>query len=92
MINKLIKENSLKPCPFCGGEAEFVTDISGYQNDSRIICFHIQCKECEIEYPKRYEIILHLGSHGEILADVDERKNALEAWNRRTCSCKRQEE
>lgn len=87
-----MSENNLKPCPFCGGEAEFVTDTSGYKNDSRMISFHIQCKDCEIEYPKRYEIKLHLGSHGEIVTDIDERQKALEAWNNRTCSCKKQEE
>lgn len=75
-------------CPFCGGEAEFVTTTNGYQKDSRIIEFHIRCRECKIEYPKRYEIRLRLGSSGEIVTDVDERENALEAWNRRICSCK----
>ena len=85
------ENKNLLPCPFCGGEAEFVTDTSGYQNDNRIIGFHIRCKDCKIEYPKRYEIRFHLGGHGGIVTDVDERDIALEEWNRRTCSCKKQE-
>ena len=88
-IEKMNEE--LLNCPFCGGEAEFSADTSGHQNNSRTIIFHIRCKECKIVYPKRYEIRFHLGSHGEIVTDVDERKNALEAWNKRTCSCKKQE-
>ncbi len=86
------ENKNLLPCPFCGGEAEFVTDTSGYKNDSRIIGFRIRCKNCNIEYPKRYEIRLRLGKRGEIVTDIDERKSALEAWNSRTCSCKKQEE
>ena len=73
----------LKPCPFCGGEAEFITDTNGCQSDFRKISFHIQCKGCKIEYPKRYEIGFHLSGHGEIVMDTDERQKALEVWNRR---------
>lgn len=81
----------LKSCPFCGGEVEFVTDTTGYKAEYRMINFHIRCKDCKIEYPKRYEIGFHLDSHGEIAMDTDERQKALEAWNRRTCSCKNRE-
>lgn len=73
----------LKPCPFCGGEAEFITDTSGLRSEFRRISFSIQCKGCKIEYPKRYEIEFRLDSHGEIVMNTDERQKALEAWNKR---------
>lgn len=73
----------LKPCPFCGSKAEFVTTTSGYQNDSRIIGFQIRCTKCKIEYPKRYEVRVSLGRNGEIITDLDQRKEAVDAWNNR---------
>ena len=73
----------LKHCPFCGGKAEFVTNSSGYQNDSRLIGFHIKCTKCGIEHQKRYEVRVSLGRNGEIVTDLDQRKDAVDAWNKR---------
>ena len=73
----------LKPCPFCGGRAEFVTNTSGYQNDSRIIGFAIKCNKCNVAYPKRYEIRFSLNSRGLIEADIDQRNQAVSDWNTR---------
>lgn len=73
----------LKPCPFCGGKGEFETKTSGYQNDSKIIGFYIKCNKCKLEQPKRYEIRVSLGINGEIITDLDQRKDAVDAWNNR---------
>lgn len=73
----------LKHCPFCGGQPEFVTNTSGYQKDSRIIGFAIECNKCKTVYPKRYEIRISLGSKGQIETDIDQRKQAVTDWNTR---------
>ena len=75
--------NELKPCPFCGGQAEFVTNTSGYKNCDRIIGFSIRCKKCKTEYPKRYELRISLGSKGQIETDIDQREQAVSDWNKR---------
>lgn len=73
----------LKPCPFCGGKAEFKTNSSGYNNDSRIIGFGIKCNKCGLEHPKRYEVRISLGKNGEIITDLDQRIRAIDEWNYR---------
>lgn len=81
-----MNEIVLKPCPFCGGKAEFYVinnDASHHDNESRFI-FNIRCMSCKIYSPKRYELRFELGSDGELISIIDERKNAAEAWNRRT--------
>lgn len=75
--------DELKPCPFCGGQAEFVTNTIGYQNCDGIIGFSIRCKKCKTEYPKQYEITISLGSKGQIETGIDQRKQAVSDWNKR---------
>lgn len=75
--------NELKPCPFCCGQAEFVTNTSGYKQDSRIIGFTIKCRKCKTVYPKIYEIRISLNSKGQIETDIDQRKQAVSDWNTR---------
>ena len=75
MSNKLIKENSLKPCPFCGRKVSRIIGIGG------INFFSCHSKN---------------GCGAIVSFDNDfynEHENeAVKAWNRRTCSCKKQEE
>lgn len=73
----------LKTCPFCGGKAQFVAEAGC--SDSTKIFFHIKCKDCEVTYPKRYKIKMRLSGDGEVVYDVDERQNAADDWNRRSC-------
>ena len=41
--------NKLKPCPFCGGEAKYITyyPFDGYQRESPT--YIIKCEECGAE-------------------------------------------
>ena len=42
MIREIEKEEELKPCPFCGGEAElFGTETNGI--------FYVKCLECDVD-------------------------------------------
>ena len=76
--------NELKPCPFCGGEAVFVTRSIGHGGGCAIFDFQISCTSCEVKVPESYGCIeFYLDEYGEIKALKDGRPKALEAWNRR---------
>ena len=46
MIDKERNEE-IKPCPFCGGDGEVITD----EDLSDILEFYIECKECKSKGP-----------------------------------------
>ena len=70
-----MRENELKPCPFCGGKANLVY----YEDDSSIAFVDceeelesvspafIHCYECDMDY----------------FPDSDIAKDVMRAWNRR---------
>jgi len=59
--------NKLKPCPFCGGEAEFWGDSLSVHNPEEWATFCIQCKSCQ----------------GGTAVDYANAKEAIQAWDRR---------
>lgn len=69
--------NDLKPCPFCGGDAEIDPDIMFFEYYGHERCDEaIQCTECSCRI--------------EIQSDIDKcsccndlRSEAIAAWNRR---------
>ena len=76
-------EQGLKPCPFCGGEAQF--DVSSNGSDGRCVyfVFNIKCGKCALVSPKRYSVEFCLKETGAIVATKDGRNQAIEDWNRR---------
>lgn len=65
--------SELKPCPFCGGEAEHILD-NIYSNDpKRIHATWVQCTKCGSD-----------GKHIVDRHDNDHRSEAIKAWNTRT--------
>ena len=68
MNMKMIEEIKLKPCPFCGREAEFVS-FKPNNNSSRRI-WYVQCPwtDCEVSIET---------------FDTDTPQEAAELWNRR---------
>lgn len=76
----------LKPCPFCGGKAEF--DQTGYgatDHSSVELRFAIRCKKCGATAPDAYGYIaINLSSNGELNVWHDDKSKAIAAWNRRT--------
>lgn len=80
----MVRNNELEPCPFCGREAEFVTNSSGFSNESRLIGFYIKCKGCHIKSPKNYELRVSLGCNGLLVTDYDQRDEAINDWNTRS--------
>lgn len=74
----------LKPCPFCGGEAKFFVKSKSVMGEVRGWQFGIFCSRCDVTTPRRdYKIELSFEGSGEIKTIIDERENAIEAWNRR---------
>ena len=75
----------LKPCPFCGGKAVFVTKSIGHGGGCAIFDFEISCESCSAKAPKAYGCIeFYFDQYGEVKVHKDEKQKAIEAWNRRT--------
>lgn len=76
-----MNENNLKPCPFCGGEASLYMD-----NHKK---YFAGCENCNFYYGIEIEHDQELYEGWRAIYDT--REEAIAAWNRRTCSCKKQE-
>lgn len=77
-------DDELKPCPFCGGEANFYVKLTSVEGFNRGWHFGIFCTKCGTTTPRTdYKLAVELTGSGELLAVVDERPLAVEAWNRR---------
>jgi len=68
-------EPKLKPCPFCGGEADFISKPVATIKLETYMTYRVRCRECYAQSPYRSNAYLH-GFH----RTLDE---AAEAWNRR---------
>ena len=73
----------LKPCPFCGGKAEFLTKSNASSHTDGGFEFVIRCAECKIESSQTHRVHFHLNNDGGIKPTTDQRKKAIEDWNRR---------
>lgn len=74
----------LKPCPFCGGPAEYLIQSRTASGPSRGWLFGVKCKRCGAETPRRnYILEVELCPDGEVKFTTDEREKAADAWNRR---------
>lgn len=75
----------LKPCPFCGGEADFIQTAYGTADNSSVrLQFAIRCKKCDASAPNACGYIaINLSSDGELNTWHDDRNPAIAAWNRR---------
>lgn len=75
----------LKPCPFCGSKAKFVTKTSNVQGVERGFSFRIECSKCGVHINRKlYELKLTLNDNGEIETVIDERQLAVDEWNKRS--------
>lgn len=78
-----MSEIKLLPCPFCGGKGTF-TKIS---NKSDHYCvgfgFKVECEDCGVELPNKYNVRLSLTEEGKINMLEDERGDAASVWNLR---------
>lgn len=74
----------LKPCPFCGGKADFVVRGTESGNGNVGFGFSIKCTKCSATNSKTIQAIrLRLGADGELHIFEDGRDLATREWNRR---------
>lgn len=80
-----MSEPKLKPCPFCGGEANVEQTACGKRDLSSVeLRFAICCKKCGASAPNANGYIaMNLSSNGEFNVWHDDRNPAIAAWNRR---------
>lgn len=76
---------NLKPCPFCGSEANIEQTSYGTTDLSSVgLQFAIRCKKCGASAPNANGYIsINLSSSGELNVWHDDRVPAIAAWNRR---------
>ena len=78
-----MEDIELKPCPFCGGKAVFTPKSNGSSHYDVHFDFTIKCQGCGCELPKQYSLSFTLGDCGQVIPQNDQRKEAIEQWNRR---------
>ena len=65
-------DEELKPCPFCGGDAEL---IIGFSRE----VFYVECTECRAMIGRSHKE----GSCLRGRLHFDNKEDAIQAWNRR---------
>ena len=73
----------LKECPFCGGMAVFNTRSNSSSHHRVGFNFEIECEDCGAKLPKLYKVECYLAKDGCINPFYDDRKRAVEEWNKR---------
>lgn len=54
-----MKKIELKPCPFCGGEAEIKTEIECCGREENRRTHFVRCKMCGAKSPSQAEYAMH---------------------------------
>lgn len=79
-----MSEIKLKPCPFCGGKAEYLITENYNRCATQGWKFGIHCTKCMVALPMRdFTVTVDLTSDGELVSQKDEREKAADMWNRR---------
>lgn len=79
-----MSEIKLKPCPFCGGKAEYLITENYNLGRTQGWKFGVACTKCMVALPMRdFTVTVDFTIDGEIVSKKDERKKAADMWNRR---------
>lgn len=74
---------SLKPCPFCGGEAVLIQKTEGYRHPATIThCYVVGCEKCDIYTPYCGSEI-YQDETGAVAVNANGAVDAANLWNRR---------
>lgn len=78
-------EIKLKPCPFCGGDAEIRMESTGKNVQGELNAqYRIWCKRCGCSGSiHRFNVSVHFAYGGHVIIDNFEKQNAIDAWNTR---------
>lgn len=87
-----MSENNLLLCPFCGGESKVVNNnyCADMQFDDDHDEFYCMCTHCGAKGESYHVRNARYRKNGKEELEEAEQK-AIAAWNKRTCSCKKQE-
>jgi len=68
----------LKPCPFCGGKAEIITD-EGYNTAGKLTPYIVvRCRKCGVRFPAQHFFHTNEDERADILQYLTERWNSRE--------------
>lgn len=70
----------LKPCPFCGGQAEITKTGTGYSSGEFSATYEVGCKSCKIRFRGTSYFVI---KDGTPTISIDGYKECIELWNRR---------
>lgn len=81
-------ENKLKPCPFCGGKARFITKSNKSSYTGVGFYYIIACSMCNCTpIQKEQDMNFFLDENGEVkITEGSEvfKQNMIDTWNTRT--------
>ena len=82
------RKSELLHCPFCGGEAEFITVSNNSKHTGVGFNYIIACSKCNCTpIQKSQELNVFLDKNGELKitdASVVNKRNMIDEWNTRT--------
>lgn len=75
---------ALKPCPFCGGKAEYIVNGIYRRGESLGWEFNVVCTGCMVSMPRtRFVVTVSWDNSKGIVLEEDDRDKAAQMWNRR---------
>lgn len=78
----MAKKLKIKPCPYCGGQAELMTKTVNFCNDT-IINFYVECPDCKATTERFDTYFGTLCSDGRIrkMTEREAILRTIEDWN-----------
>ena len=84
-MSEFLRKVVLKSCPFCGGKAELVKTLKGYESRDGAITdvFKVRCPNCFVGTESQRSDI-RINKNGFLEVRRNGAEEAIRIWNRRT--------